>query len=255
VTKSNGGNNTVINPDDSASNKVWHLKGAMLEAMSAKDKADLAPLFSQATYAPKSVIFARGDPADRIYLVMSGHVRLYLVHESGKEISLALLGPGDIFGELALLGEVRQTRFAQATDTVVLRFAPASKFLEAIAARPRLKQQIAAIIGHRVIQAELQIENLAYTSLHGRVLAVLLYLADHFGEPVDGGIEISLRLSQQDLASFAGTTRESWSTELHRLVRSGTISLTGDHHIVIRNRNRLRPGLSDRLRTAFRIPA
>jgi CRP/FNR family transcriptional regulator, cyclic AMP receptor protein len=242
-------------PNRSASNKVWHLKGAMLDAISAKDNADLARLFSEAIYPPKSVIFARGDPADRIYLVMSGHVRLYLVHESGKEISLALLGPGDIFGELALLGEVQRTRFAEAIDTVVLRFAPAKKFLEAIADRPRLKKEIAAIIGSRVIKAEMQIENLAYTSLRGRLLAVLLYLADHFGEPVQGGTEITVRLSQQDLASFAGTTRESCSAELNRLARNGTISLTKDHHIIVTNRNRLRPGLSDRLRAAFKIPA
>ncbi len=199
------------------------------------------------------MIFTPDEHADRIYLIMSGHVRLYMIHEGGKEISLALLGPGDIFGELALFVEVQRTRFAQAFDTVVLQFAPTDKFLENIKDRPDLIMEIAAIISRRVIRAEMQIENLAYTSVPGRLHAVLLELVNRFGEPSDEGMIIPLRLSQQELASFAGTTRESCSVALRKLVRNGTIKLTKDRRIIVTDRGRLRAGMGDRLRAAFRI--
>jgi CRP/FNR family transcriptional regulator, cyclic AMP receptor protein len=120
---------------------------------------------------------------------------------------------------------------------------------------PELTKRIAAILARRVVQAEMQIDNLAYTGVRGRLIAVLLRLAQTLGEPVDGGTKIALRLSRQDLASFAGTSRETCSVELQKLSREGVIQFTDDGFILVKNLGRLQPGLLDRIRASLRIDA
>lgn len=170
-------------------------------------------------------------------------------------MTLAILGPGDTFGELALFGEKQRLRFAETMDDAVLCTAPIAEFLEIMSDVPELKRRIAAIVTRRVLQAELQIENLAYTGVRGRISGVLLQLAQSFGEHVEGGTKIALRLSRQDLASFAGTSRETCSIEIQKLAREGLIGFTADGFIVVKNLSKLRPGLADRLRAALRISA
>jgi CRP-like cAMP-binding protein len=223
--------------------------------MSPEMRARHERLFTHTKYPPKSRIFAPGDVGDRIYLIKSGHVRLFSLHEDGKEVTLAILGPDDVFGELALFGEKRRLRFAETMDEAVVCSAPTPEFLEIMADVPELTRRIAAIITRRVVCAEMQVENLAYTGVRGRIIGVLLQLAQSVGEHVEGGTKINLRLSRQDLASYAGTTRETCSIELQRLTREGVIGFTGDGYIVVKNLSKLRPGLADRLRAALRISA
>lgn len=223
------------------------------QGMSEEAKARYGRLLAEDGYAPKSKIFGPGDPGDRMYTIVSGHVRLYQLHEDGKEITLAILGPGDVFGEMALFGEVRQTRFAQTLDDAVVCSAPTAEFLKIMHDVPEVVSRIAAMLSRRVLQGEMQIENLAYTGVRGRLVAVLLSLAVRFGEPVEGGTEIALRLSHQDLANYAGTTRESCSVELRRLVCEGIIRFTGDRHIIVKNLDRLKPTLLDRHRAALKL--
>jgi CRP-like cAMP-binding protein len=223
--------------------------------MSEEAKARHDRLFTHTRYPPKARIFAPSVIADRISFSVTGHVRLLSLHEDGKEVTLSVLGPGDVFGELALFGEQHRSRFAEAVDEAVVCSAPTDQFLEIMNDLPELTKRIAAILARRVVQAEMQIDNLAYTGVRGRLIAVLLRLAQAFGEQVDGGTKIALRLSRQDLASFAGTSRETCSVELQKLSREGVIQFTGDGFILVKNLERLQPGLLDRIRASLRIGA
>jgi CRP/FNR family transcriptional regulator len=238
---------------DSSSNAVWCLSHTLLRGMSPQVKARHDLLLTHTKYPPKSRIFAPGDVSDRIYLIMSGHVRLFSLHEDGKEVTLAVLGPGDVFGELALFSEKQRLRFAETMDEAVICSAPIAEFLEIMSDVPELTRQIAAIITRRVLQAEMQIENLAYSGVRGRIIGVLLELAQTVGQQVEDGTKIALRLSRQDLASFAGTSRETCSIELQRLAREDVIGFTDDGYIVVKDLSKLRPGLADRIRAALRI--
>jgi CRP/FNR family transcriptional regulator, cyclic AMP receptor protein len=84
---------------DSSSNTIWCLSHRLLRGMTEEAKARHDRLFTHTKYPPKARIFAPGDIGDRIYLIMTGHVRLFSLHEDGKEVTLTVLGPGDVFGE------------------------------------------------------------------------------------------------------------------------------------------------------------
>lgn len=237
------------------SNHVWCLSHKLLRGMSAEAKARHDRMFTHTKYGPKSRIFGLGDIGDQVYLIMSGHVRLFSLHEDGKEVTLAILGPGDIFGELSLFGEKKRTRYAETIDEAVICTAPTAEFIKIMADLPAVGKEIMAIVTRRVVQAEMQIDNLAYTSVRGRLISVLLRLALSFGEQVEGGTKISVRLTRQDLATFAGTSRETCSIVLQRLAREGVIQFGDDNHIVVKDLERLHPGLADRIRAALKIPA
>jgi len=108
---------------------------------------------------------------------------------------------------------------------------------------------VAREIARRRSEAETRVAGMAFTSVRGRIVAVLQHLAQEHGEKApDGSVRIRLRISHQELANLAGTTRETCTVELGRLMRTGLVEVDDDHFFVIPKPGRLQPGPIDRLR-------
>lgn len=234
-------------------NEVWCLPHKLLQSMSQDEMRRLAPLLTESKYGARSIIFEAGDPGDRVYFVWEGHVRLYRAHEDGKEISLGILSKGDIFGELALFGVTERQTFAESMDNVTLCSARTNDFLRVMSHMPQLTLRIAEIVGKRRLLAEMLVDGLAHATVRGRLLMVLRRLVEDFGAPCEGGTRINLRLSHQDLASLAGTTRETCSLEMGILQRQGIVHTTGEHYIVVPDVQKLAPGVIDRIRGLLKV--
>ncbi len=154
-------------------------------------------------------IFFPGDPAERVYLIRRGAVRLTRVYESGEEITVALLRENSLFGVLSLLTGHRSDRFyhALAFTRVEMVSAPAGSVRNAIEADSGVGLLLLQGLSSRILQTETMIETLTHRDMSSRLVSFLLVLCRDFGVPGDRGITIDLRLSHQAIAEAIGSTR------------------------------------------------
>lgn len=230
-------------------NKVWYLeRNRLFRGLPLAEIEKMAHLFHEADYPPRRVIFQAGDLGNTIYLLKTGHVRMYRVTEEGHEATLAVLGPGDVFGELALFDETERSTVAETLDAAHICAASVEDFTELMKHKPQLTFMVAREIARRRTTTETRIAGTAYASVRGRVLAVLRHLAEEHGERrPDGSIRLTVRFSHQQIASFAGASREACSVEISKLQRAGIVRTDGEHRFEFPNLDALQPGAIDRM--------
>ncbi len=233
----------------SAPNKVWYLEqNRLFRGVPLKEIEKFAHLFHEQDYVPKQIVFSQGDLGDAIYLLKTGHVRLYRLTEDGKEVTLAILGPGDVFGELALFEGTQRATFAESLDNTHICATSVADFKRLMGHRPQLGMMIAREIARRRDEAETRIAGMAYGTIAGRIKFALSHLASEHGTRLpDGSVRIDLRLSHQELANIVGTARETCTVELGKLQRQGLIRADEQHRFILADPERLEPGPVDRL--------
>jgi CRP/FNR family transcriptional regulator len=189
-------------------------------------------------YPRGAAIVRPEDPADTIYLVKEGRVKLCRYSPAGRVQILALLGRGDIFGEHGLAGADTGTQCEALEDTLVclLRW---HHLEDLIRSNPGLALRVIKNLALRLRQAEEAIEDLAFRDVPGRLATLLARLADAYGEPHPDGQRLVLRFTHQDLASMIGATRETVTNVLTRFRDDGLVAIE-ERHIVVRELGRLR---------------
>ncbi len=195
---------------------------------------DLGTNLRRRRYRKGETIFVLGDPGTTLYLIESGHVRIAVTSSQGKELILALRGPGDFFGEQALLdGEPRSADAVaqEPTELLLLQRPDFTKFLEA---RPKLAVRLLSALSRRLRHATQKVQDAAFLDVPGRLARVLLDLAESEGEPTADGLAIRSRLSQTELAGLVGATRESVNKWLGFYERQGLIRRNRDGWTVVK---------------------
>ena len=172
-------------------------------------------------------IFFPGDPAERVYLIRRGAVRLSRVYESGEEITVALLRENSLFGVLSLLTGHRSDRFyhSVAFTRVEMVTAPATSVRQAIEADTSVGLLLLQGLSSRILQTETMIETLTHRDMSSRLVSFLLVLCRDFGIPGSQGITIDLRLSHQAIAEAIGSTRVTITRLLGDLRNSGLVEI------------------------------
>jgi CRP/FNR family transcriptional regulator, cyclic AMP receptor protein len=168
-------------------------------------------------------VFHEGDRSDACYIVRSGSFRVTREHSDGRAITLANLGPGNFFGELAMLdGEVRSASVEALTDGELLAL-PGGEVRGLLARHPEITVKLMGAVVRRLRAANERISRQSFQTVPSRVAGVLMQLvAEEAPRGGDGG-EITIRMNQADLAQLAGTSRESVSRFLADLERAGVV--------------------------------
>ena len=186
-------------------------------------------------YADGELLFSKGDEADGLLAVASGQVRISVLSAAGKEILLNLLGPGEIFGEIALLDGRPRTASAVAKGPLNVILLRRRDFLPLLDQSPALSRHIVALLCERLRWTSALIEDAAFLDLEGRLAKRLLLMADDHGKAVPTGVRIDLRLSQQDLGQMVDASREKVNRRLQVLRQRGAIAID-DGYVVITDR-------------------
>jgi CRP/FNR family cyclic AMP-dependent transcriptional regulator len=175
------------------------------------------------TFPASTRVFHEGDHSDACYIVRTGSFRVTREHSDGRAITLATLGPGDIFGELAMLdGEVRSASVEALVDGELLAL-PAGEVRGLLARHPEITVKLVAALVRRLRTANERISRQSFQTVPSRVAGVLSQLvAEEAPRTADGG-EVTIRMNQADLAQLAGTSRESVSRFLADLERAGIV--------------------------------
>ena len=167
-------------------------------------------------------VFHEGDHSDACYIVRNGSFRVTREHSDGRAITLATLGHGDIFGELAMLdGEVRSASVEALTDGELLAL-PAGEVRALLARHPEITVKLIAALVRRLRSANERISRQSFQTVPSRVAGVLSQLVAEESPRGEGG-EVTIRMNQADLAQLAGTSRESVSRFLADLDRAGVV--------------------------------
>ena len=179
------------------------------------------------------VIFHLGDPGDALFVIVTGDVKISLPSETGDEAILATLGPGAVFGELALLDGAPRSATATAlgpTETVVL---PRDRFRELIATEAGVRDALLASIAGELRRLTTHVEELHFLDITGRLAARLVRLAQDGGTVLeDGSVRLRSNLTQADLASMVGCTRQSVNKLLGQFTDDRLVRLERDGIVV-----------------------
>jgi global nitrogen regulator NtcA len=179
------------------------------------------------TFERGKTIFFPGDPAERVYFLLKGAVKLSRVYEAGEEITVALLRENSVFGVLSLITGQRSDRFyhAVAFTSVELLSAPSDQVEQALKENPDLSMLMLRGLSSRILQTEMMIETLAHRDMGSRLVSFLLILCRDFGVPTSEGIRIDLKLSHQAIAEAIGSTRVTVTRLLGDLRQENMISI------------------------------
>jgi len=215
-------------------NKVWYLKKSRLFDRATDDVVKNAEhIFTQIMYPKRTLVFEQGDVGRLVYLVKSGRVRIYRATEDGKAITLALLGPGDLFGEEVAFSEVLRTTFAVCVHDSLLCSARGDDLYGLMARNPVLALNVAKYLREQRDDALCVVEDLATYKVPERVMRLLRRLVAEHGVEADGGSAIDLPLTHADIASLVGSTRETVTLQLKELALEKRIRFDGRKIIVM----------------------
>jgi len=183
-------------------------------------------------------VFHEGVRSDACYLVRSGDLRVTREHSDGRAIALATLGPGDIFGELAMLdGQARSASVETLSDSELLAL-PASDFRRLLAEHSRISVKLIIALTRRLRETNERVARQSFQTVPSRVAGVLTQLIAEEAAP-EGRTGVTIRMTQADLAQLAGTSRESVSRFLATLERAGVVSV-GRGRVTVVEPRRLR---------------
>ena len=167
-------------------------------------------------------VFDEGDRSDACYIVREGSFRVTREHSDGRAITLATLGPGEVFGELAMLDGDTRSASAEALSDGELLALPANDVRGLLARHPEISVKLVAALVRRLREANERISRQSFQTVPSRVAGVLSQLVAETPRSGESG-EVTIRMNQADLAQLAGTSRESVSRFLADLERAGVV--------------------------------
>lgn len=174
-----------------------------------------------------AIIVNEGDQTDSLYIILSGRVKVFSSDEEGKEVVLNTIGPGEYFGEVALLDEEPRSASVMALESAKLAMIPRADFLRYLNEYPTLATNLLITLARRMRTETESIKTLALMDVYGRVAKTLLDLAVE----KDGKL-VTERITHKEIANMVGASREMVGRILKDLKKGGYISVDGGRIII-----------------------
>jgi CRP/FNR family transcriptional regulator, cyclic AMP receptor protein len=213
-------------------------QSGMLRGVPRPELERLAALMRRRTYRRGEVVIRWGEPGETLHLVCRGRLKVVLPSERGDEAVLAIVGPGDLFGEMALLDSGPRSATVVALEPVETATLSRADFLAFLHRSPAAVDGLLAALAQTIRQMDEGVGDLMFLDLQGRLAKKLLELAEAHGRQVNG-TEIQISLTQEDLAGMIGATRASVNQALGFYEERGAITRRG-RRIVIQEPGLLR---------------
>jgi CRP-like cAMP-binding protein len=213
--------------------KLDHLSDVdLFRDLSDRDMAELDRVTTITTVPRGRVFYEPEDVSQVLFLIREGRVQIYRISPEGKKLVIATLGPGALFGEMALLGQQMHNAFAEALDDCQIFVMSRTDLERLILNKPSVGRRVLETTGKRLRDAEKRLEDMAFKGIPARLASLLLRLA------VEQGSDEVVGLTHQDLAETVGTYRETATQVLNDMKAAGLIEI-GRKRIKILDRARL----------------
>jgi CRP/FNR family cyclic AMP-dependent transcriptional regulator len=210
--------------------KFWYLKNCSLfECLSDEHVRRLEGRAKARTFKRGALVYVPSDQGDCVLLLASGRVKIFHNTQDGKQAVLALIDPGELFGELAIatIEEGQREEHAETMEASTVVLIPADDIKRLAAEHPGLSVGITKLMGLSRRRVERRLKSLLFCSNRERLVHLLFDLAEKYGRYTkEGGISLGIHLSHQELASIIGSTRETVTLVLGELQAEGSISIS-----------------------------
>jgi CRP-like cAMP-binding protein len=206
--------------------KFWYLKNCdLFEHLNAADIQRIEAVSRTCKFERNSLVYLPTDSSDAVLLLLSGRIKLYHITADGKQALLALIEPGEIFGELALVEAGGREEFAEAMLPSQVVLIPRDVVTALMHAHPEVALGVTRLIGFRRRRVERRLKSLLFRSNREKLIHLLLELSEKYGRPTPNGVELSIKLAHQELANIIGSTRETVTVLLGELQAEGAVHI------------------------------
>lgn len=201
---------------------AWYLRqlSRVLNVLSDEELERLVPMLTERQFKPRQVLFSAGDPAERVYLIVKGRVKVYQVAENGKEIILDVVGKGGVVGDMAVVEDGERTACAMAIDDAMAVSISWEDFTHLLHQSPRLGVAMMELMAKRLAGMQRTFMNIVSKPVSARLADILISRQEN-------GL-VYLGLTHQELAQTIGTSRETVTALLSRFVTLGAITPVPD---------------------------
>jgi len=206
----------------------------LFQSLSESDRETLAGSFVRHTFGRGEMIVRQGDPGGHLYLVETGRIKITTLAPDGREAFVAIVGPGQVFGELSLFESQQRTADARAMEPTVIHALAHDDFRPYVAAHPEVAWELLKVLVQMVRRQDQAIQDMVFLDVGGRVARRLLDLAAKHGEDSgNGAVRIDVPITQEELAQMVGASRESVNKALGSFMDRGWVALEGRHYVVV----------------------
>lgn len=208
-------------------------KVPMFSGLSQNELSAIAALSQRKRYDIHDIVVQLSDPGAEMFVVVEGHVKVVSAGADGRDTALAILGPGDEFGEVSLLDGGPRSATVQTLERcelIVIRREPFLRFLES---SPKTAIELLRVLSGHLRRLTERSEDIAFLRVGGRLAKRLAGLAEKFGQKQpDGSLRIPFKLSQQEIGELVSATRESANKQIKMWEQAGLLSQQSGHIIV-----------------------
>lgn len=219
--------------------KFWHIRRCPLfRALTDDELASLERASRFRRFTRGDVVYSSGDQSEGVMLLCKGRVKICGHGHEGKQLILGIIEPGELFGELAIVSDKARDEIAVAIeDSEICRF-NTDVVRQYVNRHPKVSMEVTKLIGLRRLRIERRLASLLFRSSRECLVELLVELAETYGQPVDDGIRLRIKLTHQDIAHLIGSTRETVTLLLGALQSEGLLT-TGRRKITILNLDKL----------------
>ena len=185
------------------------------------------------TYHKHEFVVREGDPGGTFYIILDGSVAVTRVASDGRETILSILKVNDFFGEMSLFDSSLRSASIKTLTDVTVGVIEEKEFLDMLDHSPKIGRYLVIALSQRLRAANQLIAATTSQDIRARLASLLLNLTQSFGEPVENGTKITLRLTNQEMANMIGTTRETVNRTLNRFWDERLIDMRTSHVVVV----------------------
>ena len=207
---------------------------SLFSALSASDLDALISVARTTRLAARAQLFHKGDEGTQVFVVIRGTLKALTTSVEGDDVVFSILGAGEVFGEIALLGRPQRTATVTAITPCELLVIDRRDFLAFLRSHPDAAIELLAVLAERLKHVSELVEDTLFLNLPVRLAKKLLHLARTHGERSAGGVKIDLKLSQEEWGDLVGATRESINKQLRAWTESGLITLERGYVVIHR---------------------
>lgn len=219
--------------------KLWYLKSIRLfSGLSPVELQEMERMTRMQEVKKRQPVYLAGDPASTVYLLKAGRVKISRTAPTGKEITFDILEPGEIFGELEVLGDTPRDAQAEALDDALICAIRREDFEHFLQTHQDLTVKLTKLIGLRLRKIQSRVEDLVFRDVPARLAHLLLELGKTEEVPEGPEIRIRVKLTHQEMANLIGCSRETVSTTLGQF-RDGGLIRVDNRSLTIVDRNGL----------------
>jgi len=220
---------------DNAMKRDALLSSAFFRPMRPAEIDEIIGFAAERRFPRGTTVYTKGAPGSSMMAVLVGRIRVGSVSPEGKEVTLNVIGPGEVVGEIALLDGKPRSADAVAIEDTTVMVVERRDFLPFMLRHETLVERVLTVLCDRLRRTSNALEEIALFEVPARLARVVLKLAEDYGRPLpEGGIRVSIKLSQRDLSNLVASSRESVNKQLRVWRESGVVDQVEGHLVVLK---------------------